>query len=113
MVIYIAIVVHVCYLTILYIYAAIGNETDFVSTMEVFTFFPSPSARQTLVVNIGITDDLLVEETETLDGVLFLTTNDSAISLAPGETSISIIDDDCMCSFMIILASKNLYLPLF
>ena len=66
------------------------------STTQVLTFSPSPLPRQTMVIQIAIIDDNLVESTENLDGVLTLTTTDDAINLLPSVASISIIDNDGM-----------------
>ena len=52
-----------------------------------------------MVVRISIVDDSFVETTETLDGILFLTSTDPDITFDRAEASISIIDDDGMSSF--------------
>ena len=72
------------------------------STTQVLTFSPSLLAVQTMVIQIAIIDDSLVESTENLDGVLTLNTTDEAIYLLPSDSSISIIDNDGMLNTKVI-----------
>ena len=81
---------------LLFLFTAIGVETDFVSTTQVLTFSPSQLPRQAMAIQIAIVDDNLVESTENLDGVLTLTTTEDVINLQPSVASISIIDNDGM-----------------
>ena len=63
---------------------------------EVLTFLPSPFSPQTIFVEINITDDTFVEDTEEFLVILLLSANDSAISSNISQVSIAITDNNGM-----------------
>ena len=70
---------------------AFGPKPDYMTHTSYLTFSETMT---THLLNISITDDLLLEFDETLQSMISLVTVEDGVTLNPDQANITIVDDD-------------------